>query len=204
MRFTRGTAIAVACLLAQAGHADGFSELRGDAPADNQVNNVIGAGSQAGLALSPNFRLRLDFALPVSIRLGGDPSARPVRRRFASTMIDFYPMADQGFHLSAGGRLGQRRKSDFSSDNPLLYAPKGFIDRKAGLKKFASAMTVGYSSAPQSGLNWGVEAGTLLERGDPASRELSRFARRGSYNDTRFKGAERFAPVVQASLSYKF
>jgi len=204
MRFTLGTAIAVVCLLAQPGHADGVSGLRGDAPTDFEVNTIIGTGSQAGMALSPNFRLRLDFALPVSIRLGGDHSVSSVRRRFASTMIDFYPIAGDGFHLSAGGRLGHSRKSDFTSDNALLYAPKGFADRKAGLKKFASAMTVGYSSSPQAGLNFGVEAGTLLERGDPASRELSRFARRGSYNDMRFKGAERFAPVVQASLSYKF
>jgi len=167
------------------------------------VANIIGTGSQAGVAITHAVRLRLDLG-GTSLLPNGDGSQRLVRRRFSSTMVDYYPFGGEGFHLSAGGRLDNRRRDHFSG-NPLLYAPKGFSNGKStGLRKLASAMTMGYNNSPEPGLSFGVEGGALLERGDPASRELYRFARNASTNDMRFRGGQRLNPVVQASFNYKF
>ena len=207
MRFTLGAVILVACMASQPGRADGGLELRGDASSQSGVTNIIGTGSQAGVAIAPNFRLRLDpGAVALRPAVGSDTQPGSVRRRFVGTMVDFYPLGGEGFRLSAGGRLDNRRKVNaFVTSNALLYAPKGFGSRKGGsIKKFASAMTVGYGSSHEPGVSLGLEAGALLEHGDPSTRELYRFAHRGTRNDGRFANDQRVNPVVQASFGYKF
>jgi hypothetical protein len=211
VRLTLGVAILIACLASQPGRADGGTKLRGDASAQsnvtNNVTNIIGAGSQAGVTIAPNFRLRLDPGT-VALRPAGESDTQPslVRRRFAGTMVDFYPLGGEGFRLSAGGRLDNRRKANgLVTSNALLYAPKGFAGRKGGsIKKLASAMTAGYGASPATGLSLGVEAGAVMERGDPSTRELNRFAHRSTRNDARFNPHPRLNPVIQASVGYKF
>ena len=207
VRLTLGVAILIACLASQPGRADGGTELRGDASGQSTVTNIIGAGSQGGVAIAPNFRLRLDPGT-VALRPGGEGGTQPslVRRRYAGTMVDFYPLGDEGFRLSAGGRLDNRRKANgFVTSNALLYAPKGFAGRKGGsVKKIASAMTMGYGTSPEPGLSLGLEAGAVMEHGDPSTRELNRFAHRSTRNDARFDSNQHLNPVIQASVGYKF
>jgi hypothetical protein len=205
MRFTLGAVSLVACMMSQPGRADGGLELRGDP--NQSVTNIIGTGSQVGEPIAPNFRLRIDpGSVAVRPAVGSDAQPSLVRRRYAGTMVDFYPLGGEGFHLSAGGRLDNRRKvRDFVTSNALLYAPRGFGARKGGNpKRLASAMTVGYGSSPEPGVSLGLEAGAVMEHGDPSTRELNRFAHRSTRNDGRFTSEQRFNPVVQASLGYKF
>ena len=206
MRLTLVAAIVFACMTSQSGRAEGRLQPARDGLIQSDVSSIIGTGPQTGQRIAPNVRLRLDPGLVASrTTRDGDPNSGIVRRRFVGTMVDFYPLGGEGFHLSAGGRLDNRRKvKDLATSNTLLYAPRGFGTRKCSLGKVASAMTVGYGSSPEPGVSFGLEAGALMEHGDPSTRELNRFAHRSTRNDIRFNSSQRLNPVVQASVGYKF
>jgi len=206
MRLTLVAAIFVACMTSQSGRAEGRLQSAGDGSIQSDVSSIIGTGVHTGQRIAPNIRLRLDSGFVVAHTTHiGDLDSGMVRKRFVGTMVDFYPLGGEGFHLSAGGRLDNRRKvKDLVTTNALLYAPRGFSTQKSGLSRLASTMTVGYGSSPEPGVSVGLEAGAMLEHGDPATRELNRFAHRGTRNDMRFASGQRFNPVVQASLGYKF
>jgi len=203
MRLTLVAAMVVACMISQSGRAEGRLQPAGHGSTQSDVSSIIGAGGQTGQHIAPNISLRLDSGF--AMMRNGDGSSSVVRKRFVGTMVDFFPLGGDGFHLSAGGRLDNRRKvKDLVTTNALLYAPRGFSTRKGGLSRLASTMTIGYGSSPEPGVSLGLEAGAMMEHGDPATRELNRFAHRGTRNDMRFASGQRFNPVVQASLGYKF
>jgi hypothetical protein len=99
--------------------------LRGIAPAQRLAASH--GVPYPGLALTPDFHLRIEFAPRPVADLLLDPDST-LRKRFASSMMDFYPLAGQGFHFSGGLRFYSR--TNFARDaelmtHGLLYVPRG-------------------------------------------------------------------------------
>jgi hypothetical protein len=117
--------------------------------------------------LAPEFRVRADvLTTSASIDPFGDPDGT-MRHRFASSMIDYYPLGDSGLRLSAGVRFFQ--VTNFLKDaekltGGLLYNPRlpgsGSAVR-TGFGKHTPAVTIGYTSTVKSAM-FGVEVGSLI------------------------------------------
>ena len=212
MRVALGAAVIAASIVSAPALADGGAARRGDVPLPSTTINLIGMGTQSGVAIVPNFRLRLDSGIIPAERhrietQGSEQSA--LRKRFSSSMIDYYPLGE-GFRLSLGGRLDNRNKGARSAGglaNTLLYAPKAMRGRNGmqSFKKFSPAMTAGFGESIGKNMTIGFEAGALIARNDPMTREFVRFARMGSRNDQRFDigGGSRINPVAQVSFAIK-
>ena len=94
-----------------------------------------------------------------------------LRRRFTGvSMMEFYPVANSGFHLSAGSRLYSRRnfsKETEDSAHGLLATTRinaAPIVSKASLRKFNPAITAGYTMALSAMTRIGVEGGAMMGR----------------------------------------
>ena len=94
-----------------------------------------------------------------------------LRRRFTGvSMMEFYPVANSGFHLSAGVRLYSRRnfsKETEDSAHGLLATTRvnaAPIVSRAGLRKFNPALTAGYTMALSAMTRIGVEGGAMMGR----------------------------------------
>lgn len=117
--------------------------------------------------LAPDFRVRSDL-LTTSASLGptADPSA-PMQHRFASSMIDYYPLGGSGLRLSAGMRFFQ--VANFLKDAEkatagLLYNPRlpgSGAAVRTGFNRHTPAATVGHTSTFKNAL-FGVEVGSLI------------------------------------------
>lgn len=212
MRFALGAALLAACIASTPARSDGGTARQGDVPFPSATINLIGAGVQPGAAIGQNFRLRVDSGLVQATARHADAQGSDtttLRKRFSSSMIDYYPLG-QGFRLSIGGRLDNRNKGARTANGlteTLLYMPKATRGRNQSksFKRFSPAMTAGFGQSIGKDITVGIEAGALLARNDPATREFVRFARMGSRNDQRFNmgGGSRINPVAQVSFAIK-
>ena len=167
MRLTLGLAFCASCAAAQSGNAQ-ISYVP-DASAIARRLVVDNSGLLPGAAIKRDFRLRVEFVVAPSYGLLDDPNSN-LQRRFASSMMDLYPVTGQGFHLSGGLRF--YRRTNFVRDaekltQGLLYNPRmpgGGIGMKGGFKRFTPALTFGYNQVVHHNLILGIEAGTLLGR----------------------------------------
>lgn len=92
-----------------------------------------------------------------------------LRRRFASPMVDLYPIAGKGLHVSVGSRLHARRNFAADADKAtggLLYAPRslGVATARGGAARFAPVATLGYTQPLGAGVSLGVEGGARMGR----------------------------------------
>jgi len=158
-----------------------------------------------GLALTPDFHLRIEFAPRPVADLLLDPDST-LRKRFASSMMDFYPISGQGFHFSGGLRFYNR--TNFARDaelvtHGLLYVPRGPNTGMGvrGYKRMTPAATFGYTHVLDNGLMLGLEGGTLLGRVNPGMPRAFRELRDASIGHD---GASSMNPIANVTLGFKF
>lgn len=117
--------------------------------------------------LAPDFRIRTDLlTTSTSLNPLRDPTG-PMQHRFASSMIDYYPLAGSGLRLSAGMRFFQ--VANFLKDAEkatagLLYNPRlpgSGAAVRTGFNRHTPAATVGYTSTFKNALV-GLEVGSLI------------------------------------------
>lgn len=134
---------------------------------------------------SNDFHVRTDV---LSTGTTVDPFSDPngaMQHRFASSMIDYYPLQGTGLRLSAGVRFYQTnhflRDAERSTEG-LLYSPRllgsGMLAR-TGFAKKTPAMTVGYTATVKKAM-FGVEVGGLIGNANAnLPRALEAFSNRG-------------------------
>lgn len=92
----------------------------------------------------------------------------PLRHRLGSRMMEYYPVANSGFHLSAGARFFNVTNFNREAEklSSLLWSPTNpsFGSVRTGFRRKTPAMTAGYTQTFADRLALGVEAGTLLGR----------------------------------------
>lgn len=117
--------------------------------------------------LAPDFRVRTDLlTTSTSLNPIGDTGS-PMQHRFASSMIDYYPLGGSGLRLSAGMRFFQ--VANFLKDAEkatagLLYNPRltgSGSSVRTGFNRHTPAATVGYTSSFKNAL-FGFEVGSLI------------------------------------------
>lgn len=168
------------------------------------LGGIPGVTAQPGQPLSRNFRLRVEYTLPMLPGVAQSVRARPRR---VATMLDYYPRADSGLRVSAGirflSKLGRQAWNPYrqSQVGALIYAPAaaGRMPDRANIARNAPAVTTGWSTAISSLATFGVEAGTIFEHGG-ASRTMASIA------DPQRKTARwsRIDPVAQVAFALKF
>lgn len=134
---------------------------------DSPLSTVVERMLPVEAKLTPDFRVRTDLlTTSTSISPLGDPTG-PMQHRFASSMIDYYPLGGSGLRLSAGMRFFQ--VANFLKDAEkatagLLYTPRlpgsGNAVR-TGFNRHTPAATVGYTGTFNNAL-FGVEVGSLI------------------------------------------
>lgn len=134
---------------------------------DSPLSTVVERMLPVEAKLTPDFRVRTDLlTTSTSISPLGDPTG-PMQHRFASSMIDYYPLGGSGLRLSAGMRFFQ--VANFLKDAEkatagLLYNPRlpgsGNAVR-TGFNRHTPAATVGYTGTFKNAL-FGVEVGSLI------------------------------------------
>ena len=206
MRVWQLAAIAAATMTAHGVPAAAEAPALSGLSSDEGLGGVLGVTAQSGKPLSRNFRLRVEYSLPV---LPGNTQllrgkARPRR---VATMLDFYPEADSGLHLSAGirflSKLGRQVWNPYraSQANALIYSPAlvGRLPDRTNIARNAPAMTMGWTRTVSNVATFGIEAGTIFEHGG-ASRTS------GSIADARLGTARwsRIDPVAQVAFALKF
>lgn len=198
MRTVLSLVVAATGLLASAAHAD-----------DNTVLLRIGIGGVAANAplLPPIERLGVLEQRPT----GDDPFGRlkgAFRHRFASNMMDLYPVAGSGFHASFGTRFFKRqyiRRDQEEATHGLLYSPRYTRNPLGGVRGFRRATpgaTFGYTELVRPNLMVGLEGGTLLGRAVSVMPAGRRFA--GLPGTSRGDQKYRMNPVLNFTVGYAF
>lgn len=130
-----------------------------------------------------------------------------IRHRFASAMVDLYPAAATGFHLSVGTRFFKRqyiRRDQETETNGLLYSPRmprgGFGQR--GFRRATAAATLGYTETIGSNLMLGLEGGTLFGRAVDRMPHGARLAGLPGGRDD--EARMQMNPVLNLTVAYAF
>lgn len=103
-----------------------------------------------------------------------------LRRRFTGSMMEFYPFAGSGFHLSGGARLFQRRNflaETADSARGALAVTRVTMQSavtRAGFRRFNPVATLGYTAPLTQMMQIGVEAGAMAGRAFAGTPGLSR------------------------------
>lgn len=140
--------------------AQALLDLRDTTARQEQLRSTanIGGTIKSETRISRTFRLRVDTQ--VTAMPGADGPNR-IHPRLARSMIDLFPVPDEGFRLSAGNRFVARRVAGDSRG--LLYTPRGASNgvMRTGLRRFNPAVTVGYQGEVAPRVSLGVEVGAL-------------------------------------------
>jgi hypothetical protein len=135
-------------------------------------------------AVAPAYRLA-SVAMPAVAAASLGPAQlgdAGLRRRFTGTMMEYYPFAGLGFHLSGGTRLFARRNFVQETENSArgaLAATRSImapIATRAGFKRFNPALTAGYTFAVSQLAQIGVEGGALMGHAFASTPGLPRHA----------------------------
>jgi hypothetical protein len=203
MRTALTAAVLAGGIMAGPAWSQEAAALRGIAPAQRPAgsHNV----PYPGLALTPDFHVRIEFTPRAVADLLLDPDSN-LRKRFASSMMDFYPIAGQGFHFSGGLRFYNR--TNFAHDaelatHGLLLVPRGPNAGMGvrGYKRMTPAATFGYTQVLDNGLMLGIEGGSLLGRVNPGMPRAFRELRAASIGNDR---ASSINPIVNMVVGFKF
>lgn len=138
-------------------------------PAVSTISSSITSG-MIGPVLT-DLRLPSIALAPTAPVIGLD-DASMLRRRFTgNSMMEFYPAAGSGFHLSAGSRLYSRRNFTKETEDSARGAlsvtrlvGSSQIFSKSGFRKFNPVMTAGYTMALSKVMQIGVEGGAMMGR----------------------------------------
>ena len=117
----------------------------------------------------PDLRLPTIKLAPTAPAIAID-EASMLRHRFTgNSMMEFYPVAGSGFHLSGGSRLYSRRnfnKETEDSAHGALAVTRvtggSPIMSKSSFRKFNPAMTAGYSLVLSKVAQIGLEGGAMM------------------------------------------
>jgi hypothetical protein len=156
---------------------------------------LVPAAVAVDAALAPGDAFRLE---PVTLAATAPATsivttvlAGGLRHRFTGNMIEFYPVAGSGFHLSGGSRLFARRNFAAETENSAHGAlavtritTQSAVTR-AGFKRFNSAATAGYTMPLSSMAQIGVEAGAMMSHAFANAPGLPRHGA-GYRSDTAF------------------
>ncbi|WP_174292150.1 hypothetical protein [Sphingomonas bacterium] len=125
----------------------------------------------------------LPTAAPTASILSTEIGDAGLRRRFTgNSMVEFYPVAGSGFHLSGGTRLFSRRNFITETENSgrgLLAVSRSNmapIATRAGFKRFNPALTAGYTFAVSHLAQIGIEGGALMSHAFAAAPGLPHHA----------------------------
>ncbi len=125
----------------------------------------------------------------------------PFRHRLGSKMMEYYPVANSGFHLSTG--VHYFNTTNFSREaeklSPVLWSPsnRGFGSIRTGFKRKTPAMTAGYTQTVANKLAFGLEAGTLFGR---VNSNMPHFGQNFSESGM----SMRLNPVAAFTMAMKF
>lgn len=133
---------------------------------------VPGGSIEHSARLGGNVRLR------VSVRAVGQGTRDRLHQRVASSMVEFYPVGDSGFHLSAGTRLHDTVAGAKAANRGLIGSPRGLgaPGSRMGLKR-TPALTMGYSGTAADGTTIGLEVGAMKGRAYTDANAIARRAR---------------------------
>ena len=196
MRYVFGSMVTAAMMAAAPAHA-------ADAPL------LPLSLAAANIAVAPEAPAAADFGVheltatqSAAPRISLDDEASRLRRGYGASMVSFFPLGSDGFHIGAGTRFwsrGTMRPSVEPAYARLLYAPRQMLLRAT--RRMTPALTMGYSRIVSTGLTLGVEGGAMLGKFDSLAGALVRPPRlRGDIND----GAGRLNQVARATMGWHF
>lgn len=133
---------------------------------------VPGGSIEHSARLTGNVRLR------VSVGAAGQGTRDRLHQRIASSMVEFYPVGDSGFHLSAGTRLYDTRAGEKAASRGLIgmSRQRSAPGSRMGLKR-TPALTMGYSGTAADGTTIGLEVGAMKGRAYSDANAMARRAR---------------------------
>ena len=161
-----------------------------------------GSTTETSTLLTRRLRLRVDTPPASATRLFR------LQQRYATAMIDLFPIEGTGFRFSAGTRYHVRRDFVAEGDGAargLLFAPRfgnGGGSRRSGLNRFNPAVTMGYTEALGERVSLGLEMGERMGR---AFARGPRVPRLGGIGPVGARGADRdFHPVASLTFGVAF
>ncbi|GAA0670011.1 hypothetical protein FHT00_000540 [Sphingomonas insulae] len=115
-----------------------------------------------GTIVQNTARLGGNLRLRVAVGNAGEGPRDRLHQRVASSMVEFYPVGDSGFHLSAGTRLYDTRAGEQATNRGLMVVPRqlNVPGGKIGLKR-TPALTMGYTGMAEDGTTIGLEIGAM-------------------------------------------
>ena len=131
---------------------------------------ALGTPTERSIELSAKLRMRV-----ATIGTSMGPGER-VHQRLASSMIDYYPLAGSGLHLSAGSRLYDVRVGEQANNRPLMAAQRpmpGAGGGRIGLRR-TPALTLGYTGTLPGDTSLGFEVGAMRGRAYDIGGRLTR------------------------------
>lgn len=131
---------------------------------------ALGGTLERTTRLTTRLRLRVG-----TMTTGTGPNGR-VHQRLASSMVEYFPFADSGFHLSAGGRLYDARAGEQVGNRPLMLSQRptlGAGGGRIGLRR-TPALTFGYTGTILGDTIVGLEAGAMRGRAYEIGGRLTR------------------------------
>jgi hypothetical protein len=189
------------------------------------TGGTLGIGPELGFRISDHIGIRGNATfLGVSASFDSDDLSYDGKLKLKSfgAMLDVYPFGGH-FRVSGGARINRNHvdvvatPSDEVSfgDGDYTAAQVGTLSGRADVKKFAPALTLGWSGANRRGFMFGVETGVLFQ----GAARLREFRATGTLaNDPTFRAnleQERRSlqddidkvkvyPIVQFAIGYRF
>ena len=189
------------------------------------TGGTLGIGPEVGARFSDHVGVRASATfLGVSGDIDPDDITYDGKLKLESygLMADIYPLGEH-FRISAGARINKNRARVSATpatdvdvgDDTYTPAQIGTLRGRAEVKKFAPAVTVGWSGGNRRGFMFGFDAGVLFQ----GSVRIREFTSTGSLsNNAAFRAnleAERrdvqddvddykLYPIVQFSIGYRF
>ena len=214
MRSLGLVAFAAAMAISNVAHAAGaLQEPVGLFDEGESAGAFLTIVGQPGFRLSHSFRLRIESADRIdAVAHGVSPLRTSLidigRRRRLSSMLDYYPMRDSGFHLSAGMRRSPKRarftpgsasnvSSNFDIFMPTMGAP---LRVKTNVARSSPTVMAGWSGliAPEASL--GFSAGAVQEHGGSMKTSTAMIAR----SITPAGAWSRVGEVAQVNFAMRF
>jgi hypothetical protein len=166
-------------------------------------STLAAALPRQGIRIAPGVGLRVALMPPMS----RDPFAYTdgrLQQRVDSSMIDFFPAGDEGFHLSAGMRLFARRNVD-RAFRGLLAGPKGRGVGGVGARRFTPAATLGYIRGLDADTVLGFEVGAVMGRlNSGMSGRLRQTESSEGHGMNGLRPMTGINPIARVTFGYKF
>lgn len=211
---SRGLVAFVAALtISNVAHATGGLQVPAGLDGDEAAPALLDVTGQPGLRLSRSFRLRIDSSDRIeAVAHGVSPLQTNLvdvsRRHRLSSMLDYYPVRDSGFHLSMGMRRSPTRarftpgsassvSSSFDIFMPRLGAP---LRVKTNVARTSPTVMAGWAGMIGPEASLGFSAGAVQEHGHGMKMSSVMIAR----SVTPTSGWSRVGEVAQVNFAMRF